>query len=198
MKENAVRFTSTELIAAAAQALTAGGYRQISKLFPEWDTPTSRLFEDPYTIVGVVVFDTCRELLSSWPDLQGSLVDVISRHVGRAEGKSGDGYLVLLTPALAPSETAEVEAVRYNTQRLRKLVATGDDFQNATDVYRALSPLLPLVQDGSELSGESALDLLPGLLAKQGIPAETTRVVLDAFREQVPIVERLHDQKDQK
>ena len=89
MTKTTTRFTSTELIASAAQALIAGGYRQITKSFAEWDTPTSRLFEDAYTIVGVVVFDTCGELLSAWPDLQGSLVDMISRHVGKAEAKSG-------------------------------------------------------------------------------------------------------------
>ena len=198
MTKTATRFTSTELIASAAQALIAGGYRQITKSFAEWDTPTSRLFEDPYTIVGVVVFDTCGELLSAWPDLQGSLVDVISRHVGKAEAKSGDGYLVLLTSGLAPSEAAEIEAVRYNTTRLRKLVATGDDLQTATDVNRVLSPLLPLAQDGPKLREESALDLLPGLLVPHGIPAETTRLILDAFREQAPMLERLHGQKGQR
>jgi len=192
------RFTSTELIASAAQVLTSGGYRQITKAFPDWDTPTSRLFEDPYTIVGVVVFDTCQELLSAWADIQGSLVDVISRHVGKAEAKSGDGYLVLLTSGLAPSDGTEIEAVRYNTTRLRKLVATGDDLQNVTDVHRVLSPLLPLAQDGAKLNEESALELLPGLLAQQGIPVETTRLIVDAFREQVPMLERLHGRKGQR
>jgi hypothetical protein len=198
MSNTTAGFTSTELIATAAQALIGGGYQQITGPFKEWDTPTSRLFEDPYTVVGVVVFNTCGELLRAWPDLQGSLVDVISRHVGKAEAKSWDGYLVLLTPGLAPSEAAEIEAVRYNTTRLRKLVATGDDLQSATDVQRALSPLLPLIQDGVTLSQESALDLLPGLLAQQGIPTETTQLLLDAFREQAPMLERLHGQKGQR
>jgi hypothetical protein len=198
MSNTSTGFTSTELIASAAQALIGGGYRQITDLFKEWDTPTSRLFEDPYTVVGVVVFNTCGELLRAWPDLQGSLVDVISRHVGKAEAKSWDGYLVLLTAGLAPSEAAEIEAVRYNTTRLRKLVATGDDFQGATDLQRVLSPLLPLIQDGAKLSQESALDLLPGLLAQQGIPMETTQLLLDAFREQAPMLERLHAQKGQR
>jgi hypothetical protein len=198
MSNTSAGFTSTELIASAAQALIAGGYRQITDLFKEWDTPTSRLFEDPYTVVGVVVFNTCGELLRAWPDLQGSLVDVISRQVGKAEAKSWDGYLVLFTPGLAPSEASEIEAVRYNTTRLRKLVATGEDFQSGTDLQRVLSPLLPLIQDGAKLSQESALDLLPGLLAQQGIPKETTQLLLDAFREQAPMLERLHAQKGQR
>lgn len=187
--------TSTELIAAASQALTTGGYQYIARRFREWDTQTSRLFEDEYNIVGLVVFDTCSELLQAWPDLQGSLVDVISRHVGQGESKSWDGYLVLLTSAHAPSEQADVETIRYNTTRLRKLVATGDDLRSPADVERVLRPLLPLGQDRTSLSQESALDLLPRLLAAQGIPESITLLLVSAFREQAPLLERLHERR---
>ena len=71
-------FTATELIAAASQALADGGHRRIGEKFKDWDTPTSRLFEDEYSVVGIAVFDTCTELLETWPTLQASLVDVIS------------------------------------------------------------------------------------------------------------------------
>ena len=194
MTSSSARFTSTSLVAAASQTLAAGGYQQIHDMFPQWDTPTSRLFEDKYNVVGVVVFDTCSELLQAWPDLQGSLVNVISRYVGREESKSWDGYLVLLTPGFAASEDVAIEAVRYNTTRLRKLVATGDDLQNPTDVERVLRPLLPLGQERAKLSQEPALDLLPKLLADQGIPKETTQLLVNAFREQLPLLERLHQQ----
>jgi hypothetical protein len=186
-------FTPTDLVASTSQALVAGGYEQIAGRFPDWDTPSSRLFEDAYNIVGVAVFDTCRELLRAWPDRQGSLVDVISRHVGQEEAKSWDGYLVLLTPGVAPSEDSGIETVRYNTTRLRKLVATGDDLQNPTDVERVLRPLLPLGQEQAKVTQQSALDLLPGLLYDQGIPRETTQLLVDAFREQLPLLERLHE-----
>jgi hypothetical protein len=186
-------FTPTDLIAGASQVLTAAGYQQIALRFKDWDTPTSRLFEDEYNIVGVVVFDTCRELLRTWPDMQGALVDVISRHVGHEESKAWDGYLVLLSPGLAPSEGTAIDAIRYNTTRLRKLVATGDDLRNSTDVERVLRPLLPLSAERANVSQGSALDLLPKLLADQGIPTETTRALVDAFREQSPLLERLHE-----
>ena len=194
MTSSSAGLTSTDLIAAASQVLTNGGYRRIVRRFADWDTATSRLFEDEYNVVGVVTFDTCGQLLQGWPDLQGSLVDVISGQVGHEEGKSWDGYLVLLTPGLAPSEDARIETVRYNTARLRKLVATGDDLRTSTDVERVLRPLLPLGQEGASVSQESVLDLLPRLLANQGIPTETTQVVVDAFREQAAILERLHQQ----
>lgn len=195
MNESSIGFTATDLVAAASRALTDGGYQQIVGRFKEWDTPTSRLFEDEYNVVGVVVFDTCSELLQSWPDMQESLVKVISQHVGREESKSWDGYLVLLTAAVAPSALKEIEAVRYNTSRLRKLVATGDDLGGATEVERVVRPLLPLTQDGADLSQESALDLLPKLLADQGISKETTGILVKAFREQLPLLERLHEQQ---
>jgi hypothetical protein len=185
-------FTTTDLMAAASKALVDGGYHQVARGFEGWDTSTSRLFEDEYNIVGIVIFDTCSELLRSWPDVQGSLVDVISRHVGREESKAWDGYLVLLSPGLASSESAAVDAVRYNTTRLRKLVASGDDLRNPTDVERVLRALLPLGEERAHLNQQSTLDLLPRLLADHGIAKETTQVLVDAFREQAPLIERLH------
>jgi hypothetical protein len=195
MTDSSLGYTTTDLIAAASQVLLEGGYRQINGQFPEWGTPTSRLFEDEYSVVGIAIFETCKELLQTWPDAQALLVDVISRHVGSQESKSWDGYLVLLTPGLAPSESAALEAVRYDTTRLRKLVATGDDLKLPTDVERVLRPLLPLRPERASLVQQSALDLLPRLLAAQQIPEEVTRVVVDAFRQQSPLLEQLHQQR---
>lgn len=195
MTDSSLGYTTTDLIAAASQVLLEGGYRQINGQFPEWGTPTSRLFEDEYSVVGIAIFETCKELLQTWPDAQALLVDVISRHVGSQESKSWDGYLVLLTPGLAPSESAALEAVRYDTTRLRKLVATGDDLKLPTDVERVLRPLLPLRPERASLVQQSALDLLPRLLAVQQIPEEVTRVVVDAFRQQSPLLEQLHQQR---
>lgn len=192
MTNSSTGFTTTDLIAVASQTLSACGYRQIRKRFLEWDTPTSRLFEDEYNVVGIVVFDTCAELLRTWPDHQGSLVDLISRHVSQGESKTWDGYLVLLTPGLAPSGDREIVAIRYNTTRLRKIVATGDDLRTATEVERVLLPLLPLDQDQVRLTTGSVLDILPKLLADKGIPEETTRLLVEAFRDQSPLLERLH------
>ena len=170
--------TPTNLLAAACESLVAGGYHEVPDKFSEWETFMSRIFEDEYNVVAIVVFDTCEELLQAWPDLQGSLVGTISRHVGKEEMKAWDGYLVLLTPGLAPSHDTEIEAVRYNTTRLRKLVATGDDLSRPADVERVLRPLLPLGQEQARLSHESALDLLPRLLAERGIPELTTRLLV--------------------
>ena len=192
MTNSSNRITTTDLMAAATKALVDGGYSQVVRGFEGWDTPTSRLFEDEYNIVGIVIFDTCGELLRSWPDAQGSLVDVISRHVGREESKAWDGYLILLSPGLASSESAALDAVRYNTTRVRKLIGTGDDLRSPTDVERVLRALLPLGEERANVSQHSVLDLLPRLLVDHGIAKETTQILVDAFREQAPLLERLH------
>lgn len=185
-------FTTTDLMAAAAKTLTDGGYRQVELRMPGWDTPTSRIFEDEYNVVGVTIWETCAELLESWPDAQGDLVSVISKYVGREDSKSWDGYLVLLSPGLASSEGTQLDTIRYNTTRLRKLVAVGDDLQEPSDVGRVLRALLPLAEAHDELKTQSALDLLPRLLKERDIEEETTNLLIETFREQGPLLERLH------
>ena len=189
-------FTTTDLMAVASKVLSDGHYSQVTSGVEGWDTATSRLFEDEYNVVGIAAFETCAELLESWPDVQGSLVDVISQHIGREESKAWDGYLVLLSPGLASSQSQAIEAVRYNTSRLRKMVATGEDLRVATDVERVLRALLPLGFERTTMGAQSALDLLPKLLADQGIAEDTTRVLIDAYREQAPLMERLHQRRE--
>lgn len=195
MSDSSIGLTTTDLIASASHELIGGGYKQINGRFPEWGTPTSRLFENEYSIVGLAAFETCGDLLKSWPDVQGTLVDVISRYIGSQESKSWDGYLVLLTPGLAPSDADAIEAVRYNTTRLRKLVATGDDLKSSADVSRVLRPLLPLQSERTDLGLESVLDLLPKLLAADHIPENVTRLLVDAYKKQGPMLEQLHEKQ---
>ena len=85
--------------------------------------------------------------------------------------------------------------MRYNTSRLRKLVATGDDLKLSSDVERVLRLLLPLYSEDISLRQNSALDLLPGLLAAQMIPENVTRILIDAFKKQAPLLEQLHQQE---
>lgn len=183
--------TSTAIVATASDILAQGDYRRIVGRSPEWDTPTARLFEDPYNVVGLVVFETCDELVQTWADLQGRLVDLITHSVGQAEAKSWDGYLVLLTPALSPSGESLIDKIRYNTTRLRKIVATGEELRGTGDVERILRPLLPLDSDIGQLDRGTVLDLLPKLLAP-GIPESTTKALVGAFLEQAPLLESLH------
>jgi hypothetical protein len=186
--------TPTNLIVASSSVLEAGGYQPIRNGFPEWNTTTTRLFEDKYNVVGIAVFTSSAELLRSWADLQASLVDVISRNVGQTESKAWDGYLVLLTTGIAPSSDAEIEELRYDTTRLRKLVATGEDLTTAGDVERLLRSLLPLQTVHGMIEQSTALDLLPEILAEQGINAQTTVALVKSFVEQESLMDALHRQ----
>lgn len=113
--------------------------------------------------------------------------------MGQGESKLWDGYLILLTPAVAPSELAQLEAVRYDTGRVRKFVATGNELKLHGSVTRILRPLVPITEEIMAPSPASVLDLLPALLARNQIPLEVTEAVLKAFREQAPIMDYLHE-----
>jgi len=184
--------TTTDLIAASTSVLETAGYQSIREGVPEWNTTSTRLFEDKYNVVGIAVFATTAELLQSWADLQGALVDVISHYVGRSENKAWDGYLVLLTTAIAPESDHNIEDVRSDTTRLRKLVATGEDLATPGDVERLLRPLLPLRDQQGSIGQGTALDLLPQLLKEQGIDEPTTKGLVKSFIEQEPLMEALH------
>jgi hypothetical protein len=186
--------TLTDLLAASSNLLEAGGYKIIRGGFPEWETASTRLFEDKYNIVGLAVFPTTSDLLKSWADLQGALVNVISKYVGQGEGKVWDGYLVLLTTGIAPSSDADIEALRYNTSRLRKLVATGEDLSTAGDVERVLRSLLPLENTTGPIGQGTALELLPELLAEQGIDRKITEALVKSFVQQEPLMEAIHEE----
>lgn len=184
--------TATDLIAASTSVLEAGGYQPIREGVPEWNTTSTRLFEDKYNVVGIAVFATAAELLQSWADLQGALVNVISSYVGQSERKAWDGYLVLLTTGIAPASDYKIEDVRSDTTRLRKLVATGEDLATPSDVERLLRPLLPLRDQPGSIGQGTALDLLPQLLREQGIDESTTQGLVKSFIEQEPLMEALH------
>ena len=64
--------TSTNLLTAATEALLKANFHQIPEsVTTGWSTLNCRLFEDEYSIVAVVVYETWNELSSSWPDVQG-------------------------------------------------------------------------------------------------------------------------------
>ena len=183
--------TPTAILSGATSTLEGGGYSVIEGE-RDWQTSTSRLFEDPYNIVGVVVYPTWAELMRGWSRAQGSLVSTISSHLTGSEAKAWDGYLVLLTPSSAPKDGLEIESIRSDMQRLRKLVATGDDLVTPQDFGRVLSALLPLNDLAPAAPQPTVLDLLPRLLATHGIDEATTETIVKAFQDHAPLLERLH------
>lgn len=198
MKTSSVPPTSTALLAASSSLLVQSGYRFVGAGFPEWSRPSSRLFEDEYNVVGVSVFTTYAELLHSWADAQGSLVEVVSQRLGRDEMKTWDGYLVLLTAGIAPTADPNIEAIRSDIGFLRKLVATGEELIAASDVERVLRPLLPLPAEQGLASQGSSLDMLPALLTELGVHEASTKLLVRAFIDQEPLMEVLHRDRGSK
>lgn len=185
--------TPTDILASASEILAENGYSQVPETVRgQWPAQSARLFEDPYGIVAVVTYDTWRDLVSSWAEVQTSFVELVSKYVTSSEAKAWEGYLILLTPSILTSDGySEAERIRYDTSRVRKILATGDELKGLADVEQVLMPLLPLreVALGRE---ESSLDVLPELLSRRDIPVESARVIVRAFVEQQPLMERLH------
>jgi len=191
--------TATDLIAAASQILAESGYRRIADI-DEAGFPGAkpRLYEDPYSVVAVVVYETWAELELRWTDAQGALVELMSAHMTSEDPKSWEGYLVLLTPSLVggfdDSHSQAVSAIRYDTSRVRKLVATGDDLEQLSDIERTLLPLLPLRASQPGGSQDRVLEMLPELLhTRSGIDEKVTERVITAFQEQRSLLEAVDD-----
>lgn len=186
--------TPINLMAAASGYLTESEYSQISpEQLDGLEALGGRFFEDEYRVVMLLVFDTWSQLRESWARGQASLVELISIHMTKAIEKSWDGYLVLLTlDPCPPSRRGELDEIRYDTFRVRKLVADGDEIHSLADVRRTLLPLLPIETEILSEDNTSALDVLPGLLAEEGIKPEATELLLGAFRERTSLIDALH------
>ena len=187
--------TPTDLLAAASKVLEKGNYSRIKDAqIDKWSISNSRLYEDPYSIVAVIVYETWEDLLSNWMGAQTELVELISEYITSADAKAWEGYLVLMTPNLLPRD-AQIKAseIRYNTSRVRKLLGTGEELSTITDVEQVLLPLLPLEIERGIVVRETILEILPGLLSGPNLAEEAIRVIIEAFREDQPIIERLHE-----
>ena len=190
--------TATALVAAAAELLEEAGYERVRLTTNALRlSHTARMYEDQYGVVELVVFETWADLASNWLDAQAALVDLISRYCERGDAKAWEGYLVLLTPGVAPMHARhDVELIARDTVHVRKLIGTGEELASPSDVRRILLPLLPLQAFDALAEPRSALDLLPELLARRGIPEESSRVVIQAFLEQEnPVEALLRDQQ---
>jgi len=184
--------TTTNLTAAATSCLLEHGYTQIEEKQLGSATEAGRFYEDEFGIVLVAVYETWGDLSSGWQEAQATLVELISQHMSKVEPKAWDGYLVLLTPAPSTAGREAVDAIRYDTSRLRKLVADGEELRSLGSVEDALLPLLPLQPVLGPGSGQSALDLLPELLERHAIEPRVTEKLIEAFSDDQPLVEGLH------
>jgi len=181
--------SETQISAHAREVLQEGGY-ELRVPPQDWEERNEAyLFEDLYSVVGLVVYGTCDELIYKWPEDQGTLSSAISEHIGRGEAKAAEGYLVLLTsgrPAQDDHET--LTKIRYDTSHVRKLVATGETLEMKNDVERALRPLLPLRVEQSRSEVSSGLGQLQELL---DVNPKATGALIEAYQEQTSLLKAL-------
>ena len=193
MTTHGTQFTVTTLVAAASEVLEIAGFRPVPPSATDnWGATIARVFEDPYSIVCVAVYETWDDLSSRWTKDQASLVTLISKHLLRTDAKAWDGYLALLTPSFVPAdERPDFVKIQRNTLHLRKLLAGGDELKSVGGVRRTLLPLLPL-EEYDALKPRNILDSLPPLLTHYGLDEEPVRIAIEAFQYQRTIIEQLH------
>ncbi|MDA8398623.1 MAG: hypothetical protein M0008_00980 [Actinomycetota bacterium] len=184
--------STVQLGAAATEVLARNGYRQVPTP-DDWPT-ASRLFEDEYGIVALHVYDTWQRLRDDWNIAQGLLVDLLSSKLDRPEPKAWEGYLVLFTSSpVADVDYRDIVDLRYNTNRLRKLVATGRELETVDDVRTSLLPLLPLHIERPASMARGILGRLPDLLDGAGVDRRVTEAAVAAFLGNESIMERLRE-----
>ena len=77
-------FTTTTLLAAAADVLENSGYRPVPReRIGSWPSPNARVYEDPYSIAALMAYDTWGDLAGGWLDAQGALWGVKTRFASR-------------------------------------------------------------------------------------------------------------------
>jgi hypothetical protein len=183
----------TGLLAQASETLIASGYRHVDNASSfGWPTTTVRVFEDAFGVVAIAVFDTWEHLAASWPEAQAALVELLSASIAADQAKAWEGYLVLLTPGTAGAERQQLDRIRYDVSRLRKLVADATELDELGALDRLLAPLLPLAGDtGLADEPPPPLDLLRAELHARGLAAGAIDQLLAAFEEQDSLVESL-------
>jgi hypothetical protein len=186
--------TTTSVLAGASAVLEEAGYRRVDPgITKDWPSGASRVYEDPYSVAALIVFETWRDLSASWLAAQDALVALISNYFSRGDAKAWEGYLVLLTSSVRPSDAhLEASEIRRDTAHVRKLLATAEELSEPGGIERALLPLLPLPSEHPLAEERSPFDLLPQILSRRGISEEVVRAAIEAYQKQESVVERLH------
>ncbi|WBO24353.1 hypothetical protein [Sphingomonas abietis] len=184
--------SASSMIALASETLSLNGYRVVRDMTDMKRLGDQALLaEDAYSVVSVVAFETWQQVERDWAEAQADLVDLLARRLSRSAPKAWDGYLVLLC-AGEPADRLDADRIERDTSRVRKIVATGGRLRTSADVARVLDLLLPLELPGDLAALEDVLDALPELMAKT-VDRAKLKIVVDAYRDGEPPLERLHE-----
>jgi hypothetical protein len=138
-------------------------------------------------------FEDFKTLKESWVDIQTSLVEKITSVLSQSDRKSWDVYLVLFTTGfVSSSDISAVKSIKYDTNRVRKLLSTGEDLRDLSDVGAALLPLMPIVEKSRVTNSDSVLKRLPEILEANENHAKMIRIAVEAFESQESISSALY------
>lgn len=194
MPESRTIMNSTIILGEAERILSDNGYR-VERQLNGIELPIARslIAEDLYGFIVLVIYETWGDLETNWTNAQGAVVNFLSKILPRTEPKIWEAYLLLVSP-LPSTESIrhKAEEIRHDVSRLRKLVVTGDDLKEVDDVGRILRPLLPLEEQTMDLGEGDLLDLLPELFAQLDVDRGAAQAIVNAYRNDEPLLERLY------
>lgn len=192
MSPDSSSLSASSMIALASETLSLNGYRVVRDMADMRKIGDQALLaEDAHSVISVVTFETWQQLEKDWAEAQADLVDLLARRLSRSAPKAWDGYLVLLC-AGEPSDRLYADRIERDTSRVRKIVATGGRLRTSADVARVLDLLLPLELPNDLSALEDVLDALPELMEKS-VDRAKLKIVVNAFRDGEPPLERLHE-----
>lgn len=192
MLPDGTSLSASSMIALASETLSLNGYRVVRDLTDMAKLGDQALLaEDAYSVVSIIAFETWHQLEQEWADAQADLVDLLARRLSRSAPKAWDGYLILMC-AGEPSDRREAVKIERDTTRVRKIVATGGMLRTSTDIARVLDLLLPLELPTNLLALTDVLDALPALM-ENTVELAKMKVVIDAYRDAEPPLQRLHE-----
>lgn len=194
MDNSNVHITVSSLINEAERCLEEGGYK-VSRDVVGLELPQDHvlLAEDHFGIVSVMVFETASELVSFWINAQDWFVHLLSQKLRKHDPKIWEGYLLLLTPTPASTESRHIiEDIEKDTSFIRKMVASGDDLQILGDIERFMLPLLPIKSVNITLDAESLLENLSQLLTARDVDERVVEVLVRAFKQQDALLESIY------
>jgi hypothetical protein len=195
MSPDGSSLSASSMIALASETLSLNGYRVVRDMTDMKKLGDQALLaEDAYSVISVVAFETWQQLEKEWAEAQADLVDLLARRLSRSAPKAWDGYLVLLC-AGEPLDRLDADRIERDTSRVRKIVATGGRLRTSADVTRVLDLLLPLELPNNLSALDDVLDALPELMADT-VDRAKLKIVVDAFRDGSPPLERLHESGD--
>lgn len=176
----------TEVLSTVQLVMQSAGYRT-------WDLVQAKIptvgFEDDATMGFVCAFESARQVIDSWREVEATL---LSRHAAgfRVAGdKAWNVYSVFITEAPASDEERrEVRWIEENLERTRKITATG--VMTREDVVNSLLPLLPVMAKPL-LTPEDSTQRLSNRLEK--ILPRFGKLVLDDAVSPAEVAERLRD-----